>query len=221
MQRTLTLTDTSIGKKAIVAVTGLVLFGFVIAHMIGNLQIFLGPEVYNHYAETMQSLGPILWVMRLIVLGSVALHAYFTILLVRQAQAARPHAYRVQTSAVTTYAARTMKLTGPMLAAFILYHLVHFTFPGVPMGDYVHDHHDVYAAFVASFQIPWVTGIYVIAQVLLGFHIYHGAWSLFQTLGLSHPRYNMWRQVIPQSLALLVIVGNISMPVAVLLGVIE
>lgn len=221
MQRTLTLTDTSIGKKAIVAVTGLLLFGFVIAHMIGNLQIFLGPEVYNNYAHTMQSLGPLLWVLRLIVLGSVALHAYFTIALVRQSQAARPQGYRVHKSAVTTYAARTMKLTGPMLAVFIVYHLVHFTFPGVPMGDYVHDHNDVYSAFVSGFQLPWVAAIYIVAQVLLGFHIYHGAWSLFQTLGLSHPRYNTLRQVIPQTLALLVIVGNISMPVAVLMGVIQ
>ena len=219
--RTLALYDTAIGKKAVVAVTGVVLFGFVIAHMLGNLQVFLGPEALNGYAASLKSIPAVLWGARLVLLGSVALHIVFTLQLVAMSSGARPQAYAAKKSVASTYASRTMKLSGPLLLAFILYHLAHFTWPGVAMGAYAHDPADVYANVVRGFSIPWVSAIYLVAQVLLGLHLYHGAWSLFQTLGLSHPRYNAMRNFAPKAIALGVVAGNLSIPTAVLLGVVQ
>jgi len=220
MDRTFSLYDASIGKKALVAVTGLVLFGFVIAHMLGNLQIFLGPEALNAYAKGLRKLPALLWAARLVLLAAVVIHIWMSMSLVKQAALARDQGYRVKRSLATSYAARSMKWTGPLLAAFIVYHLAHFTWPGVAMGAYAHDPHDVYANVVNGFRVPWVAAIYIVAQVLLGLHLYHGAWSLFQTLGLNHPRYNRWREAIPRSIAFVVVAGNLTMPLAVMLGVV-
>jgi succinate dehydrogenase / fumarate reductase cytochrome b subunit len=220
--RPLTLFDATIGKKAVVAVTGVVLFGFVIVHMLGNLQVFLGPEAMNGYAETLRQLPfHLLWVARVVLLVSVVLHIVFSIQLVLASSQARPVAYRSKHSVATSYAARTMKFSGPLLALFILYHLAHFTWPGVAMGAYQHQPHDVYANFVNGFRVPWVTALYLVAQVMLGLHLYHGAWSLFQTLGLNHPRYNRVRTIVPRALALVVVAGNVVMPLAVLAGIIR
>lgn len=221
MERTLTLGDTSIGKKVLVALTGIVLFGFVLVHMLGNLQVFLGPEALNAYAASLRKLGPLLWVARLVLLISVLVHIVLSLDLVRQAAVARPVGYRLKQSAATTYAARTMKWSGPLLACFIVYHLAHFTWPGVAMGAYAHQPHDVYANFINGFRVPWVTAIYLVAQVLLGLHLYHGSWSLFQTLGLNHPRYNGLRQTLPRLIAITIVAGNVAMPLAVLAGVIS
>jgi succinate dehydrogenase cytochrome b subunit len=218
MQRSLTLYDASIGKKAVVALTGVILFGFVIAHMLGNLQIFLGPEALNGYAHSLRQMPGLLWLARLVLLGAVAAHIVASLQLVRSAQAARPVAYARKNNIATNYAARSMKLSGPLLGAFILYHLAHFTWPGVSMGSYPHDPNDVYANVVNGFRVPWVVAIYLVAQGLLGAHLYHGAWSLFQTLGLSHPRYDHWRQWLPRGVALLVVLGNVTMSLAIFLG---
>jgi succinate dehydrogenase / fumarate reductase cytochrome b subunit len=218
MQRSLTLYDASIGKKAVVALTGAILFGFVIAHMLGNLQIFLGPEALNGYARSLRQMPAVLWLARLVLLGAVAAHIVASLQLVRAAHAARPVAYERKRNIATSYAARSMKLSGPLLGAFILYHLAHFTWPGVSMGSYPHDPNDVYANVVNGFRVPWVVAIYLVAQGLLGAHLYHGAWSLFQTLGLSHPRYDHLRQWVPRSVALLVVLGNVTMPLAIFLG---
>lgn len=219
--RTLKLVDTTIGQKAIVAVTGIVLFGFVIAHMLGNLQVFLGPEVYNGYAKTLKSMPAVLWGARFTLIISVVLHVVFTIKLAGEAKRARPKNYGAVSRRASTYASRTMVLSGPTLAAFIIYHLAHFTWPGVAMGDYSHSTTDVYSNLVNGFSLPWVSAIYLVAQVLLGLHLYHGSWSLFQTLGLSHPKYNNLRNVVPSVVAYGVVIGNLSMPLAVLMGVIQ
>jgi succinate dehydrogenase / fumarate reductase cytochrome b subunit len=221
MQRSLTLYDATIGKKAVVARTGIVLFGFVIAHMLGNLQVFLGREALNAYARNLRQVPALLWLARLVLLGSVLAHIIASLQLVRAAQVARPIAYRQKKSIATSYAARTMKISGPLLGAFIVYHLAHLTVPGVSMGAYPHEPHDVYANLVNGFQVPWVTGIYVVAQCLLGAHLYHGGWSLFQTLGLSHPRYDQWRARLPRAVAMLVVAGNLSIPLAVLTGIVR
>jgi succinate dehydrogenase / fumarate reductase cytochrome b subunit len=221
MQRSLTLYDASIGKKAVVALTGVVLFGFVITHMLGNLQIFWGPEALNGYAQSLRRVPALLWLARLILLGSVIAHIVASLQLVRGAQLARPVAYQQIKRVSTSYAARTMQLSGPLLAAFILYHLAHLTIPGLSMGAYAHDPHDVYANLVNGFRVPWVVGVYVVAQLLLGAHLYHGAWSLFQTLGLSHPRYDRWRVRVPQAVAFTVVLGNLAIPLAVLLGIVR
>lgn len=219
--RSLTLFDAAIGKKAVVAVTGVVLFGFVIVHMLGNLQMFLGPEVMNGYAATLKSNALILWGARSVLLLSVVLHIAFSIQLVLESNQARPVAYRTKHSIATSYAARTMKFSGPLLALFIVYHLAHFTWPGVAMAAYQHDPHDVYSNFVNGFRVPWVTAIYLLAQTALGLHLYHGAWSLFQTLGLSHPRYNRLRENLPRAVAFMVVSGNVILPLAVLAGIIR
>lgn len=221
MQRVITWYDATIGKKAIVAVTGIVLFGFVVAHMLGNLRVFLGPESLNGYAQSLREFPALLWVARGVLLGSVVLHIVCSMQLVQISAAARPVGYRYKKDIATTYAARAMKWSGPMLAAFILYHLAHFTWPGVSMGSYPHQAHDVYANVVNGFRVPWVAGIYVVAQVLLGLHLYHGGWSLFQTLGLHHPRYNRIRERIPRTVAIVVVLGNLAMPLAVQLGIIK
>jgi succinate dehydrogenase / fumarate reductase cytochrome b subunit len=218
MQRVFTWYDAAIGKKAIVALSGLVLFGFVIAHMLGNLRVFLGPEALNGYAKSLREFPGLLWTARAILLVAVVAHIVASLSLVKQASDARPIGYRERRDVVTNYAARTMKWSGPLLALFIVYHLAHFTWPGVAMGDYQHDPHDVYANVINGFRVPWVAAIYLVAQCLLGLHLYHGAWSLFQTLGLNHPRYNSLRQRLPRLVAVGVVLGNLAMPLAVLLG---
>jgi succinate dehydrogenase / fumarate reductase cytochrome b subunit len=221
MERRLTLTDASIGKKALVAVTGMVLFGFVIFHMLGNLQVFAGPEALNAYARALRKVPELLWTARMVLFVSFVVHIVVSLSLVRHAAAARPIGYRVERSLATGYAARTMKWSGPLIAVFVLYHLAHLTWPGLAMGDYAPDPHDVYANVVNGFRVPWVVAIYVVAQAMLGLHLYHGAWSLFQSLGLNHPRYDRLRLWLPRSFALAVVAGNVAMPLAVLAGIVR
>jgi succinate dehydrogenase / fumarate reductase cytochrome b subunit len=221
MQKTLSIYDTTIGKKAIAAATGLILYGFVIVHMAGNLQMFLGPEKFNAYAATLKGTLPLLWGARLVLSVSVVLHIVTTLSLVSRSAGARAVGYRLKAHAATNYAAMTMRYGGPALLLFILFHLAHFTFPGVAMGGYRHDHFDVYRNVVNGFSVPWVTAIYVAAQVFLGLHLYHGAWSLFQTLGLSHPRYNELIKLGPKAIGVGVAAGNVAMPLAVLAGIVR
>jgi succinate dehydrogenase / fumarate reductase cytochrome b subunit len=222
MQKALTLFDTTIGKKAVMAVTGLILFGFLIGHMLGNLQIYLGPEALNGYAEKLQSMGPLLWAVRAVLGLSLVLHVWMVVDLYAKSLAARPVAYRVTQSIATNYAAKTMWLSGIVILLFVLYHLAHFTFPGIAMGQYEHDTHgQVYLNVVNGFSVPWVTALYVVAQLVLWAHLYHGAWSLLQTLGLNHPRYNERSRTVAKLVAAVIVVGNISIPVAVLAGVVK
>jgi succinate dehydrogenase / fumarate reductase cytochrome b subunit len=221
MQKTLTLIDTTIGKKAIMAVTGLVLYGFVIGHMLGNLQIFLGAEQLNAYAKTLKSTAPLLWGTRVTLLVSVIGHVYAALALTSKTSDARAVGYRARQYAATSYAALTMKYGGPALLFFVLFHLAHFTFPGVAMGGYSHSPTDVYRNVINGFSVPWVTAIYVTAQVFLGLHLYHGSWSMLQTLGLSHPRYNRLRQHVPAAIGVGVAAGNILMPLCVLAGILR
>lgn len=220
MEKVLTLRDTTIGKKAALGATGVVLFGFVVGHMIGNLQVFLGPEVFNHYAETLRNLPALVWGTRILLLVCVTIHVLLVIELVTRSAAARPVAYRVQKSLVTTYAAKAMKYSGLALFLYIIFHILHFTAPGLALGDYAHSTTDIYSNFVNGFRIWWVSAIYIAANGLLGMHLYHGLWSLFQTFGLNHPRYNEGAKQTAQAIALLITFGNISMPIAVLTGIV-
>jgi succinate dehydrogenase / fumarate reductase cytochrome b subunit len=222
MAKAISLYDTTIGKKVVMAVSGLALYGFVIAHMLGNLQVFLGPEKLNAYAEKLQSLGPVLWMFRAGLLLAVVAHVTAALQLVVATGSARPVGYRVKKNTVTSYSALTMKFGGIALLLFIVYHIAHFTAPGLAMsGAYHHQAHDVYANVVNGFKVPWVTAIYVVAQIFLGMHLYHGSWSLFQTLGFNHPKYNEARKFLAQTIGVLVAVGNISIPIAVLAGVVR
>ena len=205
----------SIGKKVVMAASGAVLFGFVIAHMLGNLQVYLGPAVFNGYAEELRRLPALLWTVRLGLLAAVVLHIGSAWSLTRTSRAARPVGYRERENRESTYASRTMRWSGVLLLLFIVYHLMHLTF-GNAHPDFVAG--DVYHNFIVGFRPALVTGFYVIAMLALGLHLYHGVWSFLQTLGLSHPRYNHLRHAFATLVTVAVVAGNIAMPVAVLTG---
>jgi succinate dehydrogenase / fumarate reductase, cytochrome b subunit len=222
MQKALAFIDTTIGKKVVMALSGLVLFGFTIGHMAGNLQVFLGPEVFNAYAVGMHQMAPLLWGGRAVLLVSVSLHIAMALQLTARAAAARPIGYRKKKNDRTTFAALTMKYSGLTLLFFILYHLAHFTYPGVAMGAYEHQHYSmVYTNFVNGFSVPWVVLLYICAMISLGLHLYHGSYSLFQSLGISHPLRNATIKQAAQFFALTVTVGNIILPLSVLLGLVR
>jgi succinate dehydrogenase / fumarate reductase cytochrome b subunit len=219
MQKALTLYETSIGKKAVMAVTGLVMYGFVIGHLIGNLQVYMGPEQLNGYAVKLRDFGPLLWAVRGTLFLCLVLHIWMALALYLQTWGARPVRYEVRDMTATDYAARTMWLGGPLILLFLVYHLAQFTYPGISMGAHEFNAHgDVYFNVVNDFSIPWVVMVYIAAQIVLGLHLYHGGWSLLQSLGLTHPAVNDRRRVIAQTIAALVVIGNISIPVAVLAG---
>jgi len=213
-------TASTIGKKVVMAVTGLVLFGFVVAHMIGNLQAYMGPEAMNAYAVWLRELmhGAALWVARGTLLLSVILHIWSATALTIDNRRARPVRYRRHAHERSTYASRTMVWSGPILALFVIYHLLHFTF-GTVHPSFVEG--DVYHNFVAGFQVLPVSIFYIVAMLALGYHLYHGIWSMMQTLGWSHPRYNFLRHGLSGLFTAIVVVGNISFPLAVLFGVIR
>jgi succinate dehydrogenase / fumarate reductase cytochrome b subunit len=224
MNQALSFIDTTIGKKVVMALSGLVLFGFVLGHMAGNLQVFLGPEAFNTYAVGMHELlgGNFLVVARIVLLVAVVLHIVMALQLVNRSAAARPIGYKKEKRERTTFAALTMKYSGLTLLLFVLYHLAHFTFPGVAMGAYEHEpYSQAYSNFVNGFSIPWVVAVYICAMIALGMHLYHGSYSLFQTLGLNHPLRNDTVKNIAQFVAMVITVGNIILPLSVLLGIVQ
>lgn len=216
---TLTLRDTTIGKKAIMAITGVIMVGFALTHMAGNLQAYAGAKTFNAYAAFLHSMPGLLWVARVVLLGSVILHAWAAISLVRQNKAARPVRYRVQQTLTTSYAAKVMPIGGVILALFIVFHIMHLTLGAVGME--FRGWQDAYFNFVTGFQNPAVSGVYILANIFLGMHLFHGVWSMMQTVGLSHRRYNGLRKKIALGLAVVIAGGNISFPIAVLAGVIK
>ncbi len=218
MNRLLDAYRTSIGKKFVVAVTGVILFLFVLGHMFGNLQIFVGAERLNAYAAFLQNLGELLWAVRTFLFLALVLHVMAITQLFFQNLGARPIKYRVKKTRETDLSARTMIYSGPAILAFLIYHLLHFTYGSVH-SDFIHG--DVYHNVISGFAIWWVSGIYILANILLGLHFKHGLWSWFQTLGFAHPKYNKWRTNFATFFAYLIIVGNVSMPVAVLAGWIQ
>lgn len=216
MQRALTLTQSTVGTKAIVAVTGLILFGFVIGHLLGNLLVFAGYETYNAYAASLKATPALLWGVRALLLVSVAAHIAMSMKLAGRNSQARATAYqKARQDQVTTYAARTMVLSGPLLLAYILFHLAHFTVPGLDLGGEF-SHENVYGNLVRGFRVWWVSAIYIFANILLGLHLFHGAWSALQSLGANHPKYNPLRRRVAVGLALFVAAGNVFLPIAVM-----
>ena len=207
----------TIGRKVVMAVTGVVLFGFVLGHFVGNLTLYLGPEAINHYSEFLHGFlhGGGLWVARAVLLTCAVLHVWSATSLTLESWAARPRGYRRWTAKDSTYASRTMRWGGVILAAFIVFHLMNLTF-GDAHPDYVRG--DVYHNVVAAFQVWPVSVFYVVAMAALGLHLDHGVWSMCQTLGLSHPRYKRWARGAALGFALLIVAGNCSFPIAVLAG---
>ena len=207
----------TIGKKVVMAVTGIVLVGFVTAHMVGNLQLYFGPQTLNAYGRSLRELGHggVLWVARAVLLASVGLHIWAATSLTLLSRAARPMGYRRLSFTESTYASRTMKWSGPILLLFILYHLAHFTF-GTAHPQFVEG--DVFHNVVTGFRVGPVVFFYVVAMLALGLHLYHGVWSMLQTLGLSHPRYNRLRHALSTLVTLAVVGGNLTLPLAVYFG---
>ena len=202
------------------AATGLILFGFVILHMVGNLLAYIGPEALNAYALWLRELlhGAGLWIARGVLLAAVILHIWAAISLTIDNRRARPVGYRRRRWEESTYASRTMVWSGPILALFLIYHLLHFT-TGTVHPNFVEG--DAYHNFVTGFRVLPVSVFYILAMLCLGLHLYHGAWSMLQTLGLSHPRWNRLRYAVAGTFTTVVVLGNISFPVAVLLGIIR
>ncbi len=209
------LLATSIGGKLAMSVTGLLLFGFVTAHLAGNLLLLAGPEALNGYAHWMHTHPQAVWSMRSLLLAAFSLHVATAIRLTRQNRAARPVRYAVEATVRASWASRHMMLTGLLLLAFVVYHLLHFTLHVVPTGEIegVGGRLDVYAMVVRAFRNPAVALAYVAAQVVLGVHLLHGGRSLFQSAGFRGPRR------LALVLPLLVAAGNVMLPLLVLLRV--
>ena len=211
----------TIGRKVVMAVTGLVLFGFVFAHMLGNLQMFLPDhEAINHYGKFLREMlhGGGIWVARAVLLGSVSLHIWAAWSLTRTSWKARPVPYKVVTPDASTYASRTMRWSGPILFLFIVYHLLHFT---VGIVHPAFEEGEVYRNVIVGFSFWPVAVAYVIAILALGLHLRHGAWSMLQTLGASHPQWDRLRNLAATAFTVIIVLGFISVPLAVLAGVLK
>jgi succinate dehydrogenase / fumarate reductase cytochrome b subunit len=217
----------AVGKKWVMALTGIMLMGYVFVHMVGNLKVYLGAEEVNHYGEFLRELlVPLLprtvtlWLLRLGLIAAFVFHIHAAYALTRMNRQARaeggyvsPRDYRAANAA-----SRSMRMTGVVILLFLIWHLADLTW-GTVNPDF--ERGDVYRNLVASFERPAVSAIYIVANVALGLHLFHGAWSMFQSLGLNNPRWNSWRRGFAAGFAAVVMVGNLSFPIAVLTGVIS
>ncbi len=220
MNRALTFFHSSIGKKVVMALTGVVLFGYTVGHMAGNLLIFRGSEAINEYSAFLRTSPRLLWGTRILLLAAVSLHILCAVQLARKKNSARPIAYASRGAANPSYASRTMYWSGPFIAAFVLFHLAHLTF-GWKVVPPAFIEGDVYANLVNGFRVVPVALFYIAACAALGLHLIHGAWSMFQTVGLNHPRYNRGLREFARVATAIVAGGFILVPVAVLLGIVK
>ena len=217
--------DAPIGKKAVMAMTGVVLFGYVVGHLLGNLQIYSSDhDLINRYAAFLHdpSHAALLWGVRGLLLLAVILHITASIQLWNLKRAARPVGYIKKEDVPTTYAARTMMWSGPIIAAFVIFHILHLTSGSVlPLQELGPNQPDVRANVISGFQHPAVAAAYIVAMLLLCMHLYHGLWSMFQSVGLTNPRSTPVLKRFAGMCAILIAIGNISIPVAVLTGVLS
>lgn len=217
----------TIGKKVIMAATGLVGIAFVIGHMAGNLQAFIGSDKLNAYGALLHGpLGELLWIVRVTLIVAVVLHVLMAYQLTVRARAARPIGYRLRQPQVSTWASRTMRWGGVLLLVFIVLHILHFTTGQVdPARVYgkvdAAGHRDVYANLVASFRIWWVSAFYVLAMIFLGLHLYHGAWSSVRTLGYAKTSPHPLHRRIALVVAVVVWLGFTIVPLGVLAGLVH
>jgi succinate dehydrogenase / fumarate reductase, cytochrome b subunit len=240
MTGVMTLTRSSIGKKVIMALTGFVLVGFVVFHMYGNTKLFAGPEAFNEYAVGLRKIGyPIfgyehlLWVARGILIASVFGHIWAAVALTLQSrQTAMANSvssmarYGQKKMQTTSYAAYTMRFGGLLILLFIIYHILHLTFGvvGYAPGVFIHPeggNYQVYHNVIYGFQNPFIVGFYVLTMVFLTLHLYHGVWSMFQTLGLNNAKYSMLFRALSVVIAGVVAIGNITFPLAVFFGAVR
>jgi succinate dehydrogenase / fumarate reductase cytochrome b subunit len=212
------LLTTTIGLKIITALTGVVLSLFVLGHMAGNLQAFQGPGALNDYAKLLRKEPALLWAVRLGLLAAVALHVWAFAVLTRKNAEARGVGYRATTRRESTYASRSMWLTGPLLLAFVVYHVLHLTtgtvHPSFREGE-------VYHNLIAGLKVVPVAVFYLVALAALALHLWHGVWSMFQSLGVSQPRYRSFGRRFATGFTLVVVLGFAAVPLAVLAGVLK
>jgi succinate dehydrogenase / fumarate reductase, cytochrome b subunit len=219
--------EAPIGKKAVMAITGVILFGYVIAHLLGNLQIYSSnPQQINTYAAFLHNPANALalWLARLILLAAVVLHIVAAFQLWGLNRTARPVSYRKKADVPTSYAARTMRWSGVIVGAFVIFHILHLTVgavPGLPGVEVAENAPDVRHNVIAGFQNYTVSGFYIVAMILLCMHLYHGTWSMFQSLGFSHPRYTPLLKRGAALVAILIAIGNCSIPIAVMAGLLK
>jgi succinate dehydrogenase / fumarate reductase cytochrome b subunit len=212
----------AIGKKAVMAITGLILFGWIFLHMVGNLKLFLGAVHLNEYAEWLRHLGSpmlptagALWLTRILLLVCVIFHIHAAYMLTVMNRKARPIGYSDRDFVKASYAARTMRWGGVILLLFVIYHLLHLT-TGDAHRDFIPG--NVYHNVVSGFQVWWVSAIYIIANLALGLHLYHGVWAMFSSVGMTNPRFENWRRNFATVFALVITAANISFPLSVLTG---
>lgn len=215
----------SVGKKYVMAITGIMLMGFVFAHMIGNLKMFLGPREFDTYAEFLRNLlVPILprtvtlWILRIGLIAAFALHIHAAYSLTRVNHAARDVKYQSKRDYVAAnYASRTMRWSGVIFGLFLVWHLFDLSWTGT---GYSFHRGAAYENVSASLHRPEVGILYIVANLALGLHLFHGAWSLFQSLGWNNPRFNRMRRNFAAGFAGLIVAGNVAMPVAIMAGVV-
>jgi succinate dehydrogenase / fumarate reductase cytochrome b subunit len=216
----------AVGKKWVMALTGIAIMGFVFFHAIGNLKVYLGAEDFNHYGEFLRELlVPILprtialWLMRVGLITAFVLHIHAAWSLTRMNARARAGGYQQSRDwQAANAASRSMRWTGVVIGLFILFHLADLTW-GAVNPDFVRG--DVYRNFVATFSRPPVAIIYIVANIALGLHLFHGAWSMFQSLGLNNPRWNSWRRGFALGFAALITAMNVMFPISVMTGLVS
>jgi succinate dehydrogenase / fumarate reductase cytochrome b subunit len=209
----------TVGKKILMALSGIILFAYVVAHMLGNMQIYLGSEVINRYAQFLHSNEGMLWTARIILLAAVLVHAIAGIQLWVRKREARPIPYRNKENIQATPASRTMIWTGLIIAAFVVYHVLDLTVGTARVAPY----RELDPAFnvTQGFAYPFAAIAYIVAMIALGFHLWHGVYSMFGSLGLDHPRYFRGIRRVAAFVATLIALANISIPVAVLTGLLH
>jgi succinate dehydrogenase / fumarate reductase, cytochrome b subunit len=221
--------STSIGKKLLMATSSVILFLYVVAHLAGNLKIFLGPDPFNHYAAWLRVAGSplfpdegVLWIARVILLGALLVHVGAYVQLWQQKRRARTIRYRTYDPQVFNWMSRTMAWGGLAILGFVIFHILHLTTGHIqpdPAAGF--DLHDPYANLIAGFSVWWVTGIYVVGVIALGMHLYHGLWSALQTFGINNPKYNHYRRPAAGAVAALITIGYLVIPLAVMLGMVH
>ena len=225
MSRVTAFFRSTIGLKFVMAITGLIWVGFVIGHMVGNLKMYIGASEINEYGHHLREFGhpllpkmAFLWIVRLVLVAAIVAHVRSAVLLTRRARIARPVAYKMTHNTESTYASRSMRWGGFFLALFIIFHILHLT-TGQLHPEF--EHGEVFRNLVTGFSVVWVAILYLLAMIPLGLHLYHGVWSCLQTLGCSHPEYNPLRKRIAVAVALVVVAGNVSFPIAVLAKLVQ
>ncbi len=213
--------SSSLGMKIVMAATGVILFGFIVGHLIGNLQIFAGPEVLDSYARFLKEKPEVIWTARVTLLASVGLHILTAMQLTIRNCSARPVAYRLHKYDEASYAARTMVWSGPIIGLFVIYHLLHFTVGIVHPSQPDFRAEAVYANVVSGFQQWPVALFYILAVLSLGLHIAHGVSSMFQSIGVHHPKYEPLIRRSAVVLSSVIVAGYVSIPIAVLIGVVR